>query len=452
MSEVSSSTVSKKGIWSWMLFDWAAQPFHTLIITFIFAPYFTSQVASSDVIGQTYWGYAVGLAGVLIAILSPVLGAIADISGPRKPWIFGFSLLGIIGVFLLWFIPPEASDQQIKLGLLAFAISLIGFEFAAMFNNAMMPDLVPRERLGKLSGSSWALGYVGGLFCLLLMLGFMVGSAETGNTLLGISPILGLDTLSYEGDRASGPLTAIWMAVFVIPLFLYTPDQAPRKRVIGAVKQSLKLLWQTIRDLPKNQSLTSFLLSSMLYRDALNGLYAFGGIYAAGVLQWSIIQIGIFGILANITGAVGAWFGGRMDVRFGSKAVVTVCVWMLMLASVLTISTDREHVLWMEVIELGGNTNLPDYLFYFCGGLIGAAGGALQASSRTLMVDQAEPDRMGEAFGLYALSGRATSFIAPIAIAFVTSVFASQRIGITPVIVLFVLSLVLLPKVRSRMA
>lgn len=450
MIEAPQGTVTKKGIWSWMLFDWAAQPFHTLIITFVFAPYFTSQVAANDVVGQSYWGYAVGIAGLIIAVLSPVLGALADASGPRKPWIFGFSLMGVIGSSLLWFVTPGASETTIIFGLLAFAMALIGFEFAAVFNNAMMPDLVPRAELGKLSGSSWALGYVGGLICLILMLGFMVGNTQTGNTLLGFTPILGLEASLHEGDRASGLLTALWMAVFIIPLFLFTPDQAPKAQVAGAIKQSLQSLWQTILRLPKNTSLASFLLSSMLYRDALNGLYAFGGIYAAGVLQWSIIQIGIFGILANVTGAIGAWFGGRMDARFGSKIVVGACILLLILASVLTVSTDRMHVLWISVAEQSDHSSLPDYLFYFCGALIGAAGGALQASSRTLMVDQAEPDKMGEAFGLYALSGRATSFIAPIAIALVTSLFASQRIGVTPVIALFVISLILLPKVQSR--
>lgn len=449
MTNTASNKVSKKGIWSWMLFDWAAQPFHTLIITFVFAPYFTSQVAVNDVVGQSYWGYAVGIAGLLIAILSPILGALADSSGPRKPWILGFAILGIIGSVSLWFVPPQASQLTILVGLLGFALALIGFEFAAVFNNAMMPDLVPRDELGKLSGSSWALGYVGGLFCLVLMLGFMVANPETGKTLLGVQPLFGLDPATHEGDRASGLLTALWFLVFIIPLFMFTPDQPRKQQVGGAIHKSLHSLWQTIRNLPKNHSLASFLLSSMLYRDALNGLYAFGGIYAAGVLQWSIIQIGIFGILANITGAIGAWFGGKMDARFGSKAVVTACVLLLILASVLTISTDRQHILWVEIAAKGQTTNLPDYLFYLCGGVIGAAGGALQASSRTLMVDQAEPGKMGEAFGLYALSGRATSFVAPIAIAVVTSVFASQRIGIAPIIVLFVVSLLLLPKVRS---
>ena len=447
MNRTTPQQVPRKGIWSWMLFDWASQPFHTLILTFVFAPYFTSQVASSDVAGQTYWGYAVGIAGLIIALLSPVLGALADATGPRKPWIFGFSLLGVLGSLGLWWVLPNASDGMLILGLIAFGIALIGFEFAAVFNNAMMPDLVPREALGKLSGSSWALGYVGGLFCLVLMLGFMVADPESGKTLLGGSPLFGLDPESHEGDRASGPLTAIWLALFVIPLFLFTPDQPKRAQALGAVKRSLDSLWSTIRNLPKNQSLLNFLMSSMLYRDALNGLYAFGGIYAAGVLQWSIVQIGIFGILANVTGAIGAWIGGRMDARFGPKPVVSACILLLILASVLVVSTDPEHVLW---IALPSGSNFPDLLFYACGALIGAAGGALQAASRTLMVDQAEPEKMTEAFGLYALSGRATSFIAPIAIAATTTLFASQRIGVTPVIVLFIISLVLLPKVRSR--
>ncbi|PWQ96321.1 MFS transporter [Leucothrix arctica] len=451
MSNDIKQSVSKKGIWGWMLFDWAAQPFHTLILTFIFAPYFTSQVANNDIIGQSYWGYAIGITGILIALLSPILGALADTTGPRKPWIFGFAIIGCIASFCLWYIPPQADTSTMIWGLIAIGFALLGFEFSAVFNNAMMPDLVPREELGKLSGSSWALGYIGGLFCLVLMLGFMVGDTETGKTLLGFSPIFGLDSASSEGDRASGPLTAIWLAIFIIPLLLFTPDKSRVTSHSGAIRKSLTSLKNTLRSLPKQKSLTSFLLSSMLYRDALNGLYAFGGIYAAGILQWSIIQIGIFGIVANIAGAVGAWFGGKMDARFGSKTVVTYCVWLLIFASVIIVSTDQQHVLWLNVADEAGQTNLPNIVFYLCGAIIGAAGGSLQASSRTLMVDQADPNKMGEAFGLYALSGRATSFIAPISIAFFTSLFASQRIGITPVIGLFVLSLFLLPMVHSRL-
>ncbi len=441
---------SKKGIWGWMLFDWAAQPFHTLILTFIFAPYFAAQVAPDAVIGQAWWGYAIGIGGVFIAILSPMLGSIADATGPRKPWIFGSVVLAVIRSHSLWYVVPAADTSTIIFGLGAIIIALAGFEFAAVFNNAMMPDLVPREELGRLSGNAWGLGYVGGLLALIAMLAVMIASPDSGKTMVGLTPMLGLDPAEAQGERASGVLTAIWVAVFVVPLFLFTPDAARKVKVTGAVANGLKELGQTLKNLPNNRSLFAFLGSSMLYRDALNGLYAFGGIYAAGVLKWSITSIGVFGIIAAAAGALGAWIGGRMDDKFGPKAVVAVTLFMLIIASVLIISTDPMHVLWMKVGTVEAPSSFPDSMFYACGALIGAAGGAVQAASRTLLVDQADPDRMTEAFGLYALSGKATSFIAPLSIGFVTSIFGSQRIGITPVIVLFFVGLVLLPYVRTR--
>jgi UMF1 family MFS transporter len=220
----------------------------------------------------------------------------------------------------------------------------------------------------------------------------------------------------------------------------------------GAVRKSLKELQQTLKNLPQTPSLFAYLGSSMLYRDALNGLYAFGGIYAAGVLKWTITSIGIFGIIAAAAGALGAWVGGRMDDRFGPKSVIVVSLLMLIIASILIVSTDPTHVLWIQVGTPEAMSSLPDSMFYGCGGLIGAAGGAVQAASRTLLVDQADPDRMTEAFGLYALSGKATSFIAPLSVAFMTDAFGSQQIGMTPLIVLFVIGLVLLPYVRGRKA
>jgi UMF1 family MFS transporter len=439
--------VSRRGILGWMFFDWAAQPFHTLIITFVFAPYFTSAVAPNPVDGQAMWGFAAGIGGFAIALMSPILGAISDATGPRKPWIFGFSALAVLGVVALWFVTPGADSATIYFGLAAFVIALIGFEFAAVFNNAMMPGLVSREKLGSLSGNAWALGYAGGLVCLIGMLALMVASPDSGKTLVGLDPILGLDHVAREGDRASGPLTALWYIVFVIPLFMFTPDTARRVRVAGAVSRGLSELWQTIRNISKERSLFSFLLSSMFYRDALNGLYAFGGIYAVGVLGWTTIQLGVFGLLASVTGILGSILAGWADNRIGTKNVVTISILFLVVACALIISTSDTEVLFMAVAE---GSSAPDIMFYCAGGLIGAAGGALQASSRPLLVDQATPERMGEAFGLYALSGRATAFLAPWGIGVMTVAFDSQRIGITPVLMLFVIGALLLIPVKSR--
>lgn len=439
--------VSRKGILGWMFFDWAAQPFHTLIITFIFAPYFAGQVAANPTEGQAVWGFAAGLGGLIIAVLSPILGAISDATGPRKPWIFGFSVLAVVGIFALWYVPPAADQATITFGLAAFVVALIGFEFAAVFNNAMMPGLVSREKLGSLSGNAWALGYAGGLICLIAMLLLMVADPVSGKTLIGIIPILGLDPAQFEGDRASGPLTAIWYIVFIIPLFLFTPDAPRRERISGAIRDGLVDLWQTIRNISKERSLFSFLVSSMIYRDALNGLYTFGGIYAVGVIGWTTLQLGVFGILASITGIGGSILSGWLDTRIGTKTVVVANILVLIVASALVISISETQVLFMPVAE---GSSLPDIAFYLAGALIGAAGGGLQSSSRPLLVDQSTPERVGEAFGLYALSGRATAFLAPWAIGVFTVAFDSQRIGITPILVLFVIGMLLLIPVRSR--
>ncbi len=447
----------KISIRSWIMFDWAAQPFHTLIITFVFAPYFVSSVASNPAEGQAMWGWYVGIGGILIAITAPILGAMADATGPRKPWIALFSLIGVVGCSLLWFAVPGMDNMNLV--AIAVIMGLIGMEFAAIFNNAMMPDLVPRSDLGRLSGSAWAVGYIGGLISLIVVLGFFAAQ-PSGKTMIGMEPLFGFDAAMHEGDRAAGPFTAIWYMIFVIPLFLFTPDTPRRAAITGAISKGLSELWQTIRKLPSQRSYFSFLLSSMFYRDALNGLYAFGGIYAAGVLGWTITQIGLFGILANITGAIGAWFGGRMDQRFGPRVVVSVSIMLLTLCSILIISTTKTDILFMQVAAAGSASSMSDIVFYAAGAVIGASGGALQAASRTLLVDQVDRGRVTEAFGLYALSGKATSFLAPLLIAMVTAYFAreaiglssvdAQRIGVSPVIALFLIGLILLPFVKSR--
>lgn len=438
----------RKGIFGWMMFDWATQPFHTLIITFVFAPYFTSHIAATAVRGQEIWGYATGFGGLAIAILAPIFGAIADRTGPRKPWILFFSIFGVIGCWMLWYAAP--GTDSIAIAVTGVVLGLIGMEMAAVFNNAMMPNLVPRGRLGRLSGSAWALGYIGGIVSLIIVLGFMAAQPTTGKTLIGLTPVFGLDPSSFEGDRASGPLTAIWYALLVLPMFLYTPDA--HRSVIShrnAVVEGLRELGSTLKKLPAQKSFFSYLVSSMLYRDALNALYAFGGIYAAGVLGWTITQIGVFGILAAATGVLGAWLGGKADDRFGPKVVVSVSIIVLTLCCLLIVSTSKTEVFFITVGSDDIPTSLPTTMFYIAGCLIGASGAALQAASRVLLVDQVEPDRVTEAFGLYALSGKATTFIGPLLIAVATGMFDSQRIGVTPVIILFVAGIVLLPYVRS---
>ncbi len=418
---------------AWMFFDWAAQPFFTLVTTFVFAPYFANHVAGNATDGQQIWGLAAGTAGLIIALFSPIFGALGDVAGARKPWIAGFSVLAVLGSVALYFSVP-GGEYAIAIGVAGFIVGTIGFEFATNFNNAMMPELVARSELGRLSGSGWAFGYAGGIVCLFIVLGLMTASPETGKTLFGLTPILGLDPASYEGDRATGPFTAIWYLIFITPMFLLVKDAPKRGKVAGALRKSLADLWTRTKALPARRSYFAFLVTSMIYREGLNTVFVFGGIYAAGVLGMTIMQLGVFGILVALTGAAGAWTGGVLDQRFGPKPVVATSCIVLALAALVVVSLSPESVLFFVALPPG--SNMPLIGFYIAGAVIGAAGGALQAASRTLLVDQVEPEEVAEAFGFFALTGKASNFIGPYLVALITALTQSQRWGVTPVIVL----------------
>lgn len=445
MAEISQ----RKRIWGWYFFDWASQPYNTLILTFIFGPYF-AQVASQNLVGtglekdaadalaQAWWGYGLTVTGIMIAILAPILGSVSDNSGRKMPWIWLFSVMYFVGAMGLWWAAPE--NFSVIRTLVFFGIGLIGMEFTTIFTNAYLPTLGDKDDLGRISGSGWAFGYVGGVIALLVMLGLFQATG-TGNTMLGLKPLFGLDPATKADTRIVGPLTAVWFAVFMIPFFMYMRD-AP---VVGAAKYSIKAsmseLLVTLKSLPSRPSLFAYLGSSMFYRDALNGLYTFGGIYALGVLEWSITQVGVFGILGAVSGAIFCWIAGYIDKSMGPKPVIVGSVLLLIASALLIISLTPTSVLWMTVPD---GSALPDISFYVAGAMIGAGGGIVQSASRNMLTRQAKPERITEAFGLYALSGKATSFMAPFLIAVTSQVTGSQRLGVTPLVVLFLIGLILL--------
>jgi UMF1 family MFS transporter len=436
------------------MFDWAAQPHFTLITTFVFAPFFAARVAETPVAGQALWGYATGAAGLAIALFSPVLGAVADAGGPRKPWIAAFSLFLIAGAASLWLAAPGA-EGAVAIALVGFAVATIGAEFATVFTNAMMSDLVDESRLGRLSGTGWAIGYAGGLLSLVLVLGFLVANPDSGLTLLGIAPILGLDPAAFEGDRAAGPFTALWYAVFVLPLFLFTPDKERRLRLRFASRVGIAKLRKTLLSLRRHSNVALYLLSHMIYADGLVALFAFGGIYAAGTFGWTSFELGLFGILLTITGTIGALIGGRLDDRYGPKPVIAGALVLLILASVAILSIDATHIGF--VIEVAPATagdglfaSTGEKVYLGLGALIGALAGPLQSASRSLMARIAPAGRATEFFGLYALSGKVTSFAGPLAVGVLTAVSASQRIGISVLVVFFAVGGVLLVGVRPE--
>ncbi len=435
----------RRGVFAWMLFDWANQPFQTLIVTFLFAPYFAARVAADPVAGQALWGAATAVAGAAVALTAPLLGAVADETGARKRWIAAFSVPYVIGCFGLWIAAPATPD--VTLVLAYFVLAYVGSEFTLLFTNAMLPDLGPRGELGRISGSGWAVGYLGGLAALVLMLALVAPAPGGDRTLIGILPAFGLSNALGEPARATGPLSALWYLIFALPFFLLTPDIPARAGLARAARSGVAHLTATIRAVRSHSNLFKYLAASMIYRDALASLFAFGGIYAAGVLGWGLFELGVFGIVAAGTGALGAWIGGRADSAFGPRPVITVSIWALIAVSAVALLTTRASVL---LVPVDPDSRLPDLVFLAAGGLLGAGAGALQSASRTMLVHQAAGHvAAGQAFGLYALSGKVTAFIGPALIAAVTAVTGSQRLGVSPVIVLFLLGLVLLYRVQN---
>ncbi len=450
MAEISK----RKRIWGWWFFDWASQPLHTLLVTFVFGPYFAGVAAgyyantgldaeAAAAQAQTVWANCLTITGLIIAFGAPLLGAMADVSGRRIPWIFAFSVMYAVGSAALWFTLPDGSNMWLMLS--AFGLGFVGAEYALIFINSQLPDLGDDDEVGEISGSGFAFGYSGGLISLAIMLTLFV-EQPSGKTLIGIDPIFGLDASQQQGTRFVGPFTAVWFILFMVPYFLWVRDD-PNTAKHGSVGEALRLLGKSVSDLRHRISLATYLGSSMFYRDALNGLYSFGGVYARLVLEWDLIKIGVFGIVSVLASAIFAWIGGKMDKRYGPKPVILVAIWVLIFVCLTVVSMDRTQIYGISLPEGSG---LPDLVFFGCGVLIGGMGGILQSCSRSLMVRHTDPATPVESFGLYGLSGRATAFAAPLLIGIATTATGSARLGVSPIILLFILGLVLMRWVRPE--
>jgi len=436
----------------WVLFEWATQPYFTLLTTFVYAPYFAAGIVADPARGQALWGLAASGAGLVVAVLSPMLGAIADASGRRKPWIAGFGAMLTLGAALLWIGRPNDPASVVPV-LAAYGFGAIGAQGALVFSNGMMPTLVPPERLGRLSGTGWATGYAGGLVSLALTLGWLAADPKSGTTLLGFVPLFGLDPATRQGDRATGPLTALWFVVFALPLFVFTPDQPQKLPVRAALRGGLATLARTLRDLPRQRDLSLFLLANMIYADGLVALFAFGGIYAAGTFGWRTTDIGVFGILLATIGAFGAYLGGKLDDRFGPKAVIVGSLAVLITAAIAILSVDRDRIAFViavapPVAGHGLYASAAERVYVAIGLAIGAVAGPMQAASRSLLVRLTPPDRVTQTFGLFALSGRVTSFVGPFLVGIVTAATASQKSGMAVLVGFFLAGLLVITRVR----
>ncbi|MEE8189167.1 MAG: MFS transporter [Kiloniellales bacterium] len=418
---MSGRAMGRRAVIAWCFYDWANSAYPTVVVTFVFAAYFTTAIAADPETGTGLWGLTLALSGLGVALLAPILGAVADQGGRRKPWLGGFTILLVILAAALWLVEPDPSFAL--MALVIVALGNAAFELGQVFYNAMLPEMATPARLGRISGWGWSLGYAGGLLSLVLCLVLFVRPEV---------PLFGLDREAAEQVRIIGPFVALWVAVFALPLFLFTPDTPASGLGAGeALRRGLRTLIKTLRELPRHGQIGRFLLARMIYTDGLNTLFAFGGIYAAGTFKMSFEEILIFGILLNITAGLGAFGFAWVDDLFGAKRTIVIALVALIVLSGLILLVDSK--IWFTAI----------------GCAIGVFIGPAQAASRSLMARLAPAEIRTELFGLYALSGKATAFLGPALVGWVTVWADSQRAGMATILIFYVVGLLLLWPLRD---
>ena len=416
MTSPPAPTAGKGALVAWALYDWANSSFAAVITTFVFAAYFTKAVAADPVTGTSQWGYAISLSALLVAFSSPLMGAIADNAGRRKPWLFVFTAVAVAATGLLWLVKPDPA--YVLLALVLVGVGNYAFEAGTVFYNAMLPDLVAKPRVGRLSGWAWGLGYAGGLVCLAVAL---VGFVQTE------TPWFGVGKDQAANIRAVAVLVAVWFGVFAVPLFLFTPDTPSKNLRVGdAIAKGWASFATMLGRARAQKSVVRFVIARMLYVDGLTTLFAFGGIYAAGTFGMSFADLILFGIGMNVTAGIGAALFAWIDDRIGPKPTILISVAGLIALGTALLLIDSKTLFWVFGLPLG----------FFVG--------PAQAASRSFMAHLAPPHLRTEMFGLLAFSGKATAFLGPAVLAAVTDLFDSQRAGMASIIVFFALGMIVL--------
>jgi UMF1 family MFS transporter len=407
--------------WAWASYDWANSAFPTVVSTFVIAAYFAQGIAPDPATGQSQWGWMQASAALVIALLSPILGAIADAGGRRRVMLAIFTLLTACATATIWFAKPDPAYAGFA--LLAVGIATIGFEMGTVFYNSMLPQVASKETMGRVSGLAWGLGYAGGLACLGVALLVLVQPDP--------SP-LGLDRGQAEHVRATALLVAAWTLAFAWPALLLLPDPPGRRPSWGdSARQGLKEVRETLRTLPQRKNLARFLIARLFYTDGLNTLFAFGAIYAAGVFGMGFEKVLIFGIAMNVAAGAGAAGFALIEDRVGSRRMVLIALGAMIVLGIPLVTTESETAFWVLALSLG--------LFF----------GPAQAASRAFMARIAPKEEVSALFGLFALSGRITGFMGPAVLATVTAATGSQRLGMATVVVFLAVGAAILATVRE---
>jgi UMF1 family MFS transporter len=443
-----------KGQLGWISFEMAGGPYFNMIRIFVFAPYFAALLVGDRVRGQEMWGYIEGASGLAVALLAAPLGATAEAYGPRKPGIALFTLVLVAGLCVLWIGAPGTPVLPIAIALI---VSAAASEFAFLYHSSLLALIAPAKRIGLLSGLGYSANYLGTLIIILPWLLF-VGQAAT--------PPFGLDRGSAEDIRIVGPIAAAWFFLCALPFFAFTPDM-PRRgpSLLRSFRLGLTNLGRTISHARHYANIARYLIARMIYYDGLVATYTFTGIYAEGVFGWPPALVAVYGLVVFSILVFAGVLGGLLDDLIGSKLTILIGLIVTMLSLLFALGVGPDHLFFTTPMSAGANqaslpivggllnslgfTRFTEQAFILSGVIGGMFLGPSLASSRTMLARLAPVSQMAEFFGLYTLTGKATSFVAPITIALVTRLTHDQRLGFAVVIAFITAGFLCLLTVRE---
>ena len=465
LSTTGETPADLRGQLSWALFEFARSPYISLVYVFVFPPYFASVVIGDPVRGQESWSLANTIVGICVALLAPLIGAVSDRTGPRKPWLAAVALIMSVSCMLLWFAMPGAQGGlPVDVILLLVIILATCFQFTEVFHNAMLASIATPARVGGLSGLGIATGNLGTLTAMLVML-FGVALPASGMTLGGLlpeKPLFGLDPATHEHSRIAGPVAGVWFLIFIVPLLLWTPDRpATGVSARRAVREGLEQLWLTLKRVRRVSNVALFLLARMLYTDAKVAILAYAGIYAAGVFGWELAELLLFAVLLAPFSISGGFIGGWLDDTLGSKRAIQISVGLTCIGMVGAVATTPDRILFVFPYDAAAAGSLwsfpyfqtlPEVVYLLTFALLAITITAAFCTSRTMMARIAPVSMMNQFFGLYALSGTATAFLGHALVAAFTRAFDSQRAGFVSLIILLLAGLAVMFRVREERA
>jgi UMF1 family MFS transporter len=439
LSASGDHVASPAGQWSWAMYEWARNPYVLVITIYLFAPYFANEVVGEGVRGQGLAGAIQSYSGIIIAVLAPFLGAIADNGGRRKPWIALYTVLMAAAMLPMWFAMPHSIGWQLFFVGALIAAANVAFEFSAVFHNSLLPSIASARGVAGLSGLGLALGNAAGIVLLLFMLIALSLPGHVPWNFIPAHPIWGVDQAAHEPERLSGPLCAIWLLVFSLPLFFFTPDRPSTNMPLRrAMVEGVKGVIRTTRSLKHYRNIGWYLLARLFFNDGMTAVLTFGGIYASSIFHWGPIAMLVFGIELSVFAVLGGFVGGWLDNAFGSKTAIFVSIGGTTVFGLIALTMGPDRILWFIPYDVNAphlwsapffNT-WPEIIYLMIVNFIAVLITAGYANSRTMLARIAPTEKMTEFFGLYSLSGQSTSFLATGFVGWLTLASQSQRIGL----------------------